>query len=1390
MRCSRSMRSCRLAGLACLLFPLTAHAAEPVAFDALSGVYRDTIRPLLKSFCLDCHSTELKEGELELERFNDLPAVRRAPEAWQKVAEMLDNGEMPPAESPQPSAEQRKQLRAWVGSYLRAEALAGAGDPGRVVLRRLNNAEYTYTIRDLTGVPLDPAREFPADGAAGEGFTNTGNALAMSPALVEKYFQAGKEISNQLVLLPDGFRFSAGETRRDWTNEYLAEIRAIYLRHTATGSKTNLLDRWDVLDPKRATEEDGRIDLAKYLAALLTHRERLRDNLDAAAEIARDEHLNPKYLRILAEFLTTDAASSPLLEHIRSRWRNADVGSAERLAAEIRAWQTRVWKFNSVGHFGGVRPWQEAVDPLAASQEFRIKLPDGGPSLLTLAASTARDGDHGDLVVWNRPRLERPGMPPLALRNVRAAVVALERLRAASREHAANYLHAAFELRGRDKTADVAAIIAAHRLDPRMARVWFAWLGVEISGPVKVDNYLRQALQNVGGHTFVHGWGMPGLGDLSVLSNASDQPVKIPGDLNPRQVVVHPRPERWVAAGWRSPIDGVVSLAPRVRHAHPNCGNGVSWSLEWRRGLQRKVLASGNLDLGGATAQEPLQDFSVRRGDLVSLIIGPRDANHSCDLTEIDLTIVERDGETQRWSLASDCADDLAAGNPHADRLGNEAVWHFYAGTIDANDAPSTIPPGSLLARWLETTDRTQAAELARQIESLAKRDSTDGLNEPDAALWRQLTDYNGPLFAPVDLVELSASLSGEDLSDVPYGVDPVLFGSLSEEQAAAPDRLTMRAPGRLAIRFPEGMFAGAELVVSGELDAASGGEGSVQLQVVAGPETSDELLPGTPIVVAPGSAAEARWKSALADFRALFPATFCYPQIVPVDEVVTLVLFHREDEPLRRLMLNDAERARLDRLWDELHYVGRDALTIVTAYEQLMEFATQDADPRVFEPLRNPINERAEAFRQRIISSERAHLDALYEFASRAYRRPLRDEERESLTRLYRSLREEGMEHEAAVRLTLARVLTAPAFLYRLETPGPGTASVPVNDWELATRLSYFLRSSLPDEELRRAAGAGTLHQPDVLRAQLHRLLQSDDTRRLAIEFACQWLHIRDFDALDEKSERHFPEFAELRGAMYEESILFFADLFQRDGSILDILDADHTFLNEKLASHYGIPGVAGEAFRRVEGVKLYRRGGILGLATTLAKQSGASRTSPILRGNWVSESLLGERLPRPPKDVPLLPESETEIAGLSVRQLVERHASDAACAKCHRRIDPYGFALENFDAIGRHRERDANGRPFDLRATVMDGTPIDGIDGLRTYLLTVRQETFVRQFCRKLLGYALGRGVQLSDEPLLDEIVATLQVNEYRFGAAVEMIVLSRQFREIRGKDAADRE
>jgi hypothetical protein len=299
---------------------------------------------------------------------------------------------------------------------------------------------------------------------------------------------------------------------------------------------------------------------------------------------------------------------------------------------------------------------------------------------------------------------------------------------------------------------------------------------------------------------------------------------------------------------------------------------------------------------------------------------------------------------------------------------------------------------------------------------------------------------------------------------------------------------------------------------------------------------------------------------------------------------------------------------------------------------------------------------------------------------------------------------------------------------------------------------------------------------------SQSQRMLADPRSRRMAIEFACQWLHVRGFDKNDEKNEKLFPEFVDLRSAMYKETVLFFEDLFKNNGSVLDIIAADYTFLNEQLAKHYGITGVVGPEWRKVGGLHEHGRGGILAMASTLAVNSGASRTSPILRGNWVYETLLGKQLPKPPVGVPVLPESVPK--DLTARQLIELHSSAVNCAKCHALIDPYGFALEQYDVLGRKRERSV-----DTKTRLPDQMEIEGLSGLRNYLVTEMQDQFLRQFCRKLLGFSLGREVQLSDQLLIDKMVQDLHDNDYRVRSAIDEIVTSKQFCFIRGRDLVPR-
>ncbi len=1354
---------------------LSARAEES---SAAAEAYAGSIRPLVLKYCGECHGDQLAEAELNLAAFQTAEDLRRRPAAWQRVDEMLASGQMPPKDSAQPTVAERQTLAGWVRTFLSEEARATAGDPGPVILRRLTNAEYTYTVGDLTGLAdLEPAREFPVDGAAGEGFTNTGAALVMSPALLSKYFEAAKQIAAHAVLLPDGFRFAPGTTRQDWTNELVAEIRGLYAGYA---------------------DAEGRVPLEKYLAIIAKHEpqwlELEPEAVSAAiAREAKQAALSRPYLEQLWQ--TFSVIPEPgMLQSLVVHWQQRKHRDVPAAVAEIRRWQQALVRFQNVGH---MKRWQEPVNPLRSKVELRWKAPsspvdpaDPSAVTVTLSAGTAGDGHGDDWLVWRRPRLVAPGRPELLLRDVRHTSQRLLSQRRQLLESTAACLAAVAQTPPSPTPGQVADLAKQHQVPEEFLVAWLAYLGFTADQRPVVQGHFTERQERVSGYDFVTGWGSNDTPNLA--ANSSDQDVRIPGNLPAHRVAVHPSPSLRAAVGWQSPVTGLVRVSSAVTHAHPECGNGVEWNLEVRRGPTRQSLGSGISHGGQPVVFGPTEPLAVRPGDVVSLLIGPRDGNHACDLTLVDLEIRAEGQEGPAWNLAAEVSPRVTAANPHADAQGNPGVWHFYTEPIEATQGPS-IPAGSLLARWLSETDPAVRGDLAQQLTQLVAADQPPAEAGPDAELVRQLRSLTGPLLgalpapadAPIDAPADAGQPAAGRGNEAPWGLAPEQFGNIDGEPTLDPESIWVRAPSVITVRLPRDLVAGAELVVEGELDLDAGLEGSVQLQLLDAP-TADNLerLPGVPIVIVPGSETE-RWLTEACDrFRQLFPPAVCYPQVVPVDEVITLTLYHREDEHLARLLLEPDERARLDRLWQELRYVSADALKTVDAFAQLMEYATQDSDPGLFEPMREPIQERAAAYRQQLRDTEPAQLAELVAWAPRVYRRPLVQGEAEGLQALYDQLRAEELSHDEAFRLTLARLLIAPDFLYRLEKPGPTDQPSDVSAWELASRLSYFLWSTMPDESLWQSAAAGRLTDPAELLAQTRRMLANQRARHLAEEFACQWLQIRDFDQLDEKSESHFPTFSAVRGLMYEESLRYFTDFFQNDGSVLDLIDGDHTFVNAPLAEHYGIPGIEGDQWRKLEGARQYGRGSVLGLGTVLAKQSGASRTSPILRGNWVSEVLLGERLPRPPKGVPPLPDDESATAGLTVRQLVEKHRSLAQCAVCHDRIDAFGIALEEFDAIGRHRTTDLGNRPIDTRTTLPDGQAIDGAAGLRAYLAAQRQEQIVAQFCRKLLGYALGRSVQLSDLTLIEHMADQLAQHDYRISAAVEAVVLSPQFRQIRGQ------
>lgn len=450
-------------------------------------------------------------------------------------------------------------------------------------------------------------------------------------------------------------------------------------------------------------------------------------------------------------------------------------------------------------------------------------------------------------------------------------------------------------------------------------------------------------------------------------------------------------------------------------------------------------------------------------------------------------------------------------------------------------------------------------------------------------------------------------------------------------------------------------------------------------------------------------------------------------------------------------------------------------------------------------------------ATEQARLAAEPAHLKALLAFAGRAYRQPLTDTERSGLLAFYWSLRhKEGLTHEDAIRDSVVSVLMSPQFLFRLDlestageptrtarvkpraaarctvaTPS-STSTLPLSDYALASRISYFLWSSMPDSELLAHAAKGDLHRPGVLIAQARRMLRNPRVRALALEFEGNWLDFRRFEEHNAVDRQRFPSFTDdLREAMFEEPLRFLMDEFQKDRSVLDMVYAKHTFVNAALARHYGmsdVKPVAGE-WVRVDHADSYGRGGLLPMAVFLTKNSPGLRTSPVKRGYWVVRRLLGEYIPPPPPTVPQLPNDESKMGNLTLRQALVQHRANPVCAGCHARFDSYGLVFEGYGPIGELRSKDLGGNPVDARALFPGGMDCSGVAGLRDFVRRRRQQDFLNTLGRKLLCYALGRSLQPSDDSILLQMQQHLAAGGYRFGNLVETVITSRQFCNRRG-------
>jgi hypothetical protein len=1096
-----------LASLSFVAFALVTSDGLP-AEDA----FRDRIVPFVKEYCVECHNQETSEGELNLTQYTSVEMLGEHYRQWEHVISFMKKGEMPPADAKQPSAELRTGIMATIGQLLKEEARKLAGDPGVVLPRRLTNSEYNYTIRDLTGVDIQPARSFPVDPASGEGFNNTGEALIMSPSLFKKYYAGAQEVADHVLLTPSGLRFAPYSviTYADQKKFYENAIISFYEQHN--------------------------VDYKKYLTAAWAYHHRIAEQRSLTIEQwAEQQGLSPRYLGRLQATLNSDSDERFYIGWLKSRWVAVSaLDNASAAANGIRSLAADIQRLSKA---------------MCRQETNAIVSNAGNPPIF-----------HTDR--RNKTAAERDKFN--------------EGLIADSQQ-----LHVEF-----------------HNLDKRPTISLF----------------------------------------LCVADPTGD-------------------------------VDGSVTLSD-LNFSTESVGRYKPNNEEHNTRLQDLLKQH-------APDQAKLLNFGKRP-----------------DGTEIDAgSVVLKSPVLLKIELP-------------ANAFGDEKRIHFHArATLDRDHSPyGTV-------RVAVFDHEPSESELARP---------------------------KFPLVNPTHAVAEELRASGET------------FCSLF------PNRF-------LYVDGTRGLSAGFHLI-----------EG-----------------------------------------------------------------FFRDDQPLCKLVLSDQQNEELNRLWVELRFgtgIAEKLLRGFVFFERsernFMKHADFDSikeeDPKLVEDetlsrfrdiylarsnvkatgeelTNHPIHVFFETIRRglkqqttTLVHAEPVYLRQLEDLAARAYRRPLTDTELETLRAFFHDVSQQpeyGVEQ--AVRATIVSLLVSPHFTYRLDPPPAGDSVRPIPDVTLASRLSYFLWSSMPDAELLALAESGKLLNTDALRDQTRRMLKDPKVSAFALEFFGQWLGHRDFLSQESVNREVFRDFDDkLKQAMFEEPTRLITNLIQQDRPVTDLLSSDTTFVNERLAKHYGLPfdrqnttgrnaSVQFDEWVSVDGMRQRGRGGLLGMAVFLTKFSQPERTSPVKRGFWVFHKVLGQHIPAPPADVAVLPAKETDTNGKTIRELLKLHTDDAKCARCHVRFDPIGLSMEGFDPIGRTRNKDLAGRAVDNAVQLPNGKEVRGVPEFAEYLATHRRDEFIRTLCRKFLGYALGRSLVLSDQPLLEAMETALEENDYRFSSLFETVVLSSQFRNERCRD-----
>ncbi|MFO0922174.1 MAG: DUF1587 domain-containing protein [Pirellulales bacterium] len=600
--------------------------------------YTSSVLPLLKTYCFECHSGDRIEAELDFGLVQEWKSVPSFTNHWVRGLEMLESQQMPPRDAKTMPAPDRQKLASWMRQYLAREAARRDGDPGPILLRRLNNAEFNYVVQDLTQVAtLLPSQEFPVDGAAGEGFTNASQALSMSPALVSKYLDASKKMAQHAVLLPSGFRFSPSTSRRDWTNEILDQIRSFYAKYSDStgGSRVNLQGI------QFETNRGGRLPVEAYLQTLLQHRNQSIDYV----QLAHQNQLNAKYLETLSRSLQDKDQSSIPMTHLRNLFHAQQTRDAAELVKLVQAYQKSLWKFNSIGHIGkhlgrkdGPQTWMEATTPIVGSKEFRIpmaSLPMQEKVELRLIVGDGGDGSEGDIAVWKQPRFQIPGHPDILLKDLQRSVSAFESGKNATIQKTTACLEAWSEWLDAPQRDALDHLATKHQVPLPLLMAWGETLGLSSMNSPSMGTKLTSASRGVAGYGFIQGW--TGNDALSVLGNQSDQEVRIPGRMKPHSVAVHPAPSQSIAIGWECKAPMVLRISGNLQHAHPECGNGVEYSVELRRGNTKSILAKGIAHGGKVVEFGPIENMQER-------------GSVTCSYWQYIPAMVFRACATQRWS--------------------------------------------------------------------------------------------------------------------------------------------------------------------------------------------------------------------------------------------------------------------------------------------------------------------------------------------------------------------------------------------------------------------------------------------------------------------------------------------------------------------------------------------------------------------------------------------------------------------------------------------------------------------------------------------------------------------------------------------------------------------